>query len=43
MAILLVLRGFKKGYKKSYKGYKGYKGYKNGYNDILNNYGSLIE
>lgn len=40
MAILLVLRGFKKGYKKSYKGYKGYK---NGYNDILNNYGSLIE
>ncbi len=40
MAILLVLRGFKKSYKKSYKGYKGYK---NGYNDILNNYGSLIE
>ena len=30
----------KKSYKKSYKGYKGYK---NGYNDILNNYGALIE
>lgn len=40
MAILLVLQGFKKSYKKSYKGYKGYK---NGYNDILNNYGALIE